>query len=87
MKRAVTTGTTVAEVVVYTRQGCKLCQAAEEIASRVVSAADELRFVDIDSDAQLYDRYTVRVPVVTVNGREIAELQIYEEDLRAVLGR
>jgi glutaredoxin len=77
----------MAEVVVYTRQGCKLCEAAETIAARVAGPADRLRLVDIDTDPELYRRYTVRVPVVAVDGREVAELQISEDDLRAVLGQ
>lgn len=69
----------------YTRRGCKLCEAAEEIARRVVRPSDVLRIVDIDTDHDLHERYTVRVPVIAVDGREVAELQVREDDLTAML--
>lgn len=75
----------MAEVVVYTRRGCKLCERAEAVVREIVSAPDVVRTVDIDADPELHERYTVRVPVVTVDGREVAELEVREEDLRAVL--
>lgn len=75
----------MAEVVVYTRQGCKLCEVAERVARRAVHPPDVLRLVDIDTDEDLHERYTVRVPVVAVDGREVAELEVREDDLRHVL--
>ena len=75
----------MAEVVLYTRRGCKLCEVAEEIARRVIGPDDLLRLVDIDTDERLHERYTVRVPVIAVDGREVAELQVREDDLAAVL--
>ena len=71
--------------MVYTRRGCKLCEAAERIAERTVDPPDRLHVVDVDADEALHDRYTVRVPVVAVDGREVAELEIREEDLRQAL--
>ena len=73
------------EVVVYTRRGCKLCSAAERIAERVTAGRADLVVVDIDADPDLYERYTVRVPVIVVDGREVAELQVHEDALRAAL--
>lgn len=74
------------DVVVYTRQGCKLCAAAEEVARRATEGRAHLDIVDIDTDPALSERYTIRVPVITVDGQEVAELQIYEDDLIAILG-
>lgn len=73
------------EVVVYTRHGCKLCAAAERVAERVTAGRADLVIVDIDADPDLYERYTVRVPVIVVDGREVAELQVHEDELRAAL--
>ncbi len=62
-------------VVVYTRAGCGLCAAAEQ---RVASEARRARveLVDVDADPELQRRYHVRVPVVTVDGVEVAEAQV-----------
>lgn len=71
-------------VVVYTRQGCHLCEEAEVVVRRVARGHD-VRLVDIDADPSLTERYTVRVPVVTVDGAEVAEFQVDPATLRAAL--
>lgn len=75
------------EVVVYTRRGCTLCAAAEQVARRVTEGRADLRVEDIDADPSLYERYTVRVPVVAVDGREVAEFEVREDDLVAAIDR
>jgi glutaredoxin len=60
--------------VVYTRAGCGLCRRAEELVAREARQA-AVRHVDIDTDEALVVRYGVRVPVVTVDGVEVAELE------------
>jgi glutaredoxin len=58
------------QVVLYTRQGCHLC---EEAWQRLELARHRYGFrlasVDVDSDPELRARYDTCVPVVTVNGR------------------
>jgi glutaredoxin len=72
------------EVVVYTRQGCGLCRRAEELVAREARRA-EVRHVDVDTDEELIRRYSVRVPVVTVDGDEIAELEVAPGTVRRAL--
>jgi glutaredoxin len=58
------------DIVMYTRQGCHLCEDAWELleqARREYGFA--LRQVDIDEDPQLVRAYGECVPVVAVNGR------------------
>lgn len=62
-------------VVVYTRRGCGLCEAAEESVAAEARRAD-VQLVDVDTDPDLQRRYHVRVPVVVVDGVEVAELQV-----------
>lgn len=71
-------------VVVYTRQGCKLCKDAEELVGAMVAARPDVRVehVDIDQDPGLVDRYGIRVPVVAIDGVEVGELFI-EPDVLA----
>jgi len=71
-------------VTVYTRQGCHLCEQAEAVVRRVARRHD-IRVVDIDADPALVDRYTVRVPVIEVDGTEIAEFQLDPAALRRAL--
>jgi glutaredoxin len=68
-------------VVVYTRQGCGLCRRAEELVAREARRA-EVRHVDVDTDEELIRRYGVRVPVVTVDEVEVAELEVAAGTIR-----
>jgi glutaredoxin len=57
-------------VVMYTRQGCHLCeQAWRQLEQAQQRYRFTLRQVDIDADAQLTHEYGECVPVVVVNGR------------------
>jgi glutaredoxin len=57
-------------VVMYTRQGCHLCEAAWEVLRREQSRSGfVLTSVDVDTDPELAARYGDSVPVVAVNGR------------------
>jgi glutaredoxin len=58
------------DVVLFTRQGCHLCEDAWELLQaeqRRVRFA--LSVVDVDSDPKLVEAYGTCVPVVMVNGR------------------
>jgi glutaredoxin len=62
-------------VVVYTRARCGLCHRAEALVAREARRA-EVHHVDVDADPALVARYGVRVPVVEVDGVEVAELEL-----------
>ena len=68
-------------VTLYTRAGCHLCANAEQVIAQVATGRAQVEIVDIDADPALTERYTVRVPVVAVDGVEIAE---YELDPRTL---
>lgn len=72
------------EVVVYTRSGCGLCRRAEAIVAREARRA-RIVHVDVDTDPALVARYGVRVPVVTVDGREVAELELAAGTVRGAV--
>jgi glutaredoxin len=57
-------------VVLYTRQGCHLCEGAWELLQRAQQRHGfTLRCVDIDTDPDLVERYGLCVPVVAVDDR------------------
>ncbi len=74
-------------VTVYTRVGCHLCREAERIVAEVAHGVAEVHLVDIDAHRELTERYTVRVPVVAIDGRDAFEFQIDPEDFRVALAR
>ncbi len=69
------------EVVVYTRRGCGLCENAERLVRREAAGAS-IRLVDVDEDEALQQAHGVRVPVVEVDGREVAELEVAPGQVR-----
>ncbi len=53
--------------------------------ARVAGRTADVELVDIDDDPTITERYTVRVPVVAVDGVEVAEFQVDARALRAKL--
>jgi len=61
------------QVVLYTREGCRLCDHARDALRRLGrDARFDLRVLDVDADPALLDRYGEAVPVVTVDGVEVS---------------
>ena len=75
------------KVTLYTRKGCHLCADAEETVRRVAAGRAEVELIDIDDHPSITDQYTVRVPVVAVDGVEIAEYEVDPRLLVAALER
>jgi c-di-GMP-related signal transduction protein len=77
----------MADVVVYSRPGCHLCE--EALAQIVAMHTDGYRFslheVDIESNDLLLRRYLERIPVVEVDGIEVSELVLDRSALKARL--
>ena len=77
----------MAEVVVYSRPGCHLCEGA--IAVLVALHEQGYRFalheIDIESDELLLRRHLERIPVVEVDGIVVSDLVLDEAAVRARL--
>jgi glutaredoxin len=74
-----------ATVTVYTRACCTLCREAERVVAEVAHGRAEVQLVDIDADPSITERYTVRVPVVAIDGEELFEYEVDAEALRRAL--
>jgi glutaredoxin len=77
----------MADVVVYSRPGCHLCE--EAIAQIIALHKEGYRFglheIDIESDELLLRRYLERIPVVEVDGIEVSELILDRDSVKARL--
>jgi hypothetical protein len=76
-------------VVLYTREGCCLCDDARTVLVRVHDRHPEAfawQARDIDSDDRLHRTYLERIPVVTIDGEEAFELHLDEAELEQRLG-
>ena len=77
----------MADVVVYSRPGCHLC---EEALAKIVALHEEgyrfgLHEVDIESNDLHFRRHLEKIPVVEVDGIVVSELVLDEAGLRARL--
>jgi hypothetical protein len=77
----------MADVVVYSRPGCHLCEQALEqiIALHGEGYRFNLHEVDIESNELLLRRHLERIPVVEVDGVEVSELILDRDGLVARL--
>ncbi|HEX6602109.1 MAG TPA: glutaredoxin family protein [Solirubrobacterales bacterium] len=77
----------MADVVVYSRPGCHLC---EDAIGQIIALHEEgyrfnLHEVDIESNDLLLRRHLERIPVVEVDGIEVSELVLDRDGLKARL--
>jgi len=71
-------------LLLYTRRGCHLCEAAEDmVAAHARAAAVEI--LDIDADPDLQRLYGLRVPVLTADGMVVMEGRFDEPALSRLL--
>lgn len=75
-----------ARVVVYSREGCHLCEAAEAtVAAVCADVGVAWARVDVDTDPELVRRFSDMVPVTFVGGRQHDFFRVTETRLRAAL--
>ena len=75
-------------VTLYVTGDCHLCAEAERILRRLAREMGfRLEVVDISSDATLYERYSLAVPVLAVDGEAVLSAPLDEERVREALGR
>ena len=70
------------EVILYTRQGCHLCDEARQTLIRCQLVP---RLIDIDEDPELVARYDECVPVVVIDGQERFRGRVNEVLLRRLI--
>lgn len=57
------------DLVLYTRDGCHLCEEAAEIVHDYRRWLPSVRIIDIDSDAELVKQFGNCVPVIAMDGK------------------
>jgi glutaredoxin len=78
----------MAQVTLYGKPGCHLCDDARGIVERVRAQRPfELREVDVSLDPVLYAEYGERIPVLALDGEELFEFHVEEAVLLQRLDR
>ena len=72
-----------AQVIIYSRPGCHLCEEAKE-AMRAADCAGEytLDEINIETDSELLKRYGDHIPVITINGTEEFRYTVSPDEFR-----
>ncbi|GAA2377435.1 glutaredoxin family protein [Dactylosporangium salmoneum] len=70
-------------LLLYTREGCHLCEEARAVLERVGEPFEE---VDISGDDELEEEYGFRIPVLLLDGKEHGYWRVEEDRLRSDLG-
>ena len=75
-------------LVLFSRPGCHLCDEAREVilAQRARSPFD-FEEIDVSADDALEMEYGLRIPVVTIDGREVFEVEVDRDRLAAEVAR
>jgi hypothetical protein len=75
-------------VILYTKPGCHLCEpVADAIAKAAMVRSFQSLTRNILDDPADFERYRYAIPVVTVNGLEIARYRLTETQLIEALDR
>lgn len=78
----------MADVILYTRAGCHLCdEAKHQLEALRREFPFGLQLIDVDSDPALQAQYTNDVPVVLLDGKKVAKHRLNLAQFRRQLGR
>lgn len=69
-------------LVLVGKPDCHLCHVMHEAVQRVVGDRLAIEERDVRSDPSLYERYRYEIPVLLLEGQEVARHHIDEETLR-----
>jgi glutaredoxin len=75
-----------AQVTLYSKPGCHLCEEMKsEIARADCAEAFDLKEINIESDAELFARYRFNIPVLLINGVEVFRHRLTADAFRRAL--
>lgn len=73
-------------LILYSKSDCHLCERAREVIERCRLKADfTLEEVDISQNRELFERYRNDIPVVLLDGQEVARHVVRERNLLELL--
>jgi hypothetical protein len=76
----------VVSVVLYSKRECHLCESVEQVIEAVEKRRRfELIFVDILTNPEAFAKYEFEIPVVVVDGKEVARHRMDEPEFEAAL--
>jgi glutaredoxin len=76
----------VVSVTVYSKPDCHLCESVEQVIAAVGKRRSfNLNIVNILANSQAFAQYEFEIPVVMVEGKEVARHRMDQQDFEAAL--
>ena len=76
----------MARITIYSKPGCHLCDRAKEVIERCRAKVEfAIEVVDISQNPELLQRYRDDIPVILLDGKEIARHFVRERKLLELL--
>jgi glutaredoxin len=73
-------------ITIYSKPDCHLCEVAKQVVDRCRGKVDfALEVVDISQNSTLFERYRDDIPVILLDGKEIARHFVRERKLLELL--
>jgi len=73
-------------ITIYSKPDCHLCDRAKEVVERCRSKADfTVEVIDISRNPELFERYRNDIPLILLDGKEIARHFVREHQLLKLL--
>jgi glutaredoxin len=74
------------KITIYSKPDCHLCDLAKDVIERCREKIDfSLQVVDISQDPELFQQYQNDIPVILLDGKEIARHFVRERKLLELL--
>jgi len=74
------------QLTLYSRPDCHLCDDMETTIKKISGKTSvDLEIVDISNNATLETQYGQEIPVLFINGRQVAKYKISEQELQEAL--
>lgn len=74
------------KITIYSKPGCHLCDRAKEVVERCRQKTNfTVEVIDISQHPELLDRYRNDIPVILLDGNEIARHVVRERQLLELL--
>ena len=76
------------KVDIYSKSNCHLCEVAKDTILKVKRELDfVVREIDIQTDAELFEKYKEEIPVIYINNKKSFKYKVDEKEFRKKLER
>ncbi len=76
----------MANVILYSKNGCHLCDIARETLEKIRQEFPfSLTEIDIEKDRTIFEKYKYLIPVIEIDGKPVFKYRINETEFKRIL--